>query len=294
MEQTEGQVKVKQTKYIHDVLQRFGMENCNPAKTPLPQGAHFLKQDCPTTPDPKVVNEYRSMIGSINYLAVATRPDLALAVSLASQVMESPASMHVLWVKHILKYLKGTTDLGITYTQQANQPTLQGYSHGIKRLEQLPLSILQGYSDSDWAGCRETRRSHSGYVFQLNGGPVSWYSKKQECVAGSSTEAEYIALYHAGQEAVFLRDIVRDMNAAQPNPTVILEDNTSCIQLSKNFIMHNKTKHIDVKYHRLRELVNNQTIHVQQVSTQDQLADFFTKIHGPTKFLAFRRSIMGA
>ena len=119
-------------------------------------------------------------------------------------------------------------ELGITYSKRGPPNKLSGHCHGIKRLEQLPLNVLQGYSDSDWAGCPDTRRSHSGYVFHLNGGPISWMSKKQDCVAASSTEAEYIALFHAGQESVFIRDILQEMGAEQVGPAELFEDNNSC------------------------------------------------------------------
>ena len=288
--QTPDMITVKQTKYIQEMLSRYNLDNSNQKPTPLPLGATFYKEDCPAVPDKQRTEEYRSMVGTLNYLVVATRPDLNLAVSLASQVLINPASQHMEWVKHIFKYLKGTTDLGITYVRRG--PGRISADAAPER--HVAPNELLGYSDSDWGGCKSTGRSRSGSLHMLNGGPVAWFSKKQDCVSVSSTEAEYVALCLSSLETVYLRDILADMCMAQNQPTVMYEDNTGCLQLTKDHVLHGKTKHIAIRYHKTRELVTDGVVSIKQCSTLDQLADFFTKIHGTQKFLQLRRRIMGA
>ena len=150
------------------------------------------------------------------------------------------------------------------------------------------------HADSDWAGCPMTYRSTTGWVFFLAGGPVSWLSKKQSCVALSSTEAEYVALCSAGCESIFLRGVLEELQAPQSASTELFEDNYGCVQLTKDFVHHTRTKHIHIKYHKIKELVADATVRVVQVPTRWQLADFFTKIHGPTMFLRLRRLILGS
>jgi hypothetical protein len=233
------------------------------------------------------VTLYRQIIGSLNWLACSTRPDISLAVSLASQVLENPAAQHVSWANHILRYLKGTPDLGLRYSTAAN--TLEGHCNGTMKGD-----LLEGFSDSDWAGCPETRKSHSGCVFMLNDGPVSWLSKKQTCVSRSSTEAELVALDHAAAEAVFLREVIDYMGVPQKEPTPLHEDNSGCVHLAEHEASFRKTKHMHVKYFYVRELVEEKTVRIVQCGTDDQLADIFTKILGPSKFLMFRQRLMGA
>ena len=155
--------------------------------------------------------------------------------------------------KRVLRYIKGTINYGLVFDGRSTR------------------CFLIGYSDADWANDVDTRRSTSGYVFQINGLTVSWSSKRQSCVTRSSTEAEYVALSHATQEAVWLRRLLNDIGEKQDQPSVMNEDNQGAIELSKNPRFHNRTKHIDVAYHFIREKVNDKSINVKYCRTDQML-----------------------
>jgi hypothetical protein len=193
----EHTISIKQTKYILDVLRRFGMSNCKPAKLPMDPGVKLSKAMSPTTPDEIAEANrfpYREIVGSLMYLMITSRPDISFAVGQLAMYMNCHGSQHHAAAQHVLRYLKGTTDVGLTYG-----------------LDQGTLS-LSGYSDADWGAHLDTRRSTTGYVFYLAGGPISWKSKLQPTVALSSTEAEYMALTAAAQEAMCLRGLAKDFS----------------------------------------------------------------------------------
>jgi hypothetical protein len=190
-----------------------------------------------------------------------TRPDIAYAVQALSRHLQSTAPEHRVAADRVLRYLKGTRSLGIKFN---------GRSSGRS-------TNLLGYCDSDWAGDFDTRRSTGGYVYLINGGPVSWSSKLQPTVALSSTEAEYIAACDAVQEAICLRRLLEDVGYKQREPTVIREDNQGCIALSKNPVIQRRSKHIDIKYHFTRERVESGDVTLEYVVTESQLADLLTK-----------------
>ena len=152
--------------------------------------------------------------------------------------------------------------------------------------------VLEGYCDSDYAGDLDDRKSTSGYVFLLKGGAISWNSSKQETVALSTTEAEYVAAAHAVKEAIWLRTLLEELGFKQNQPTKIYEDNSGCIAISKNPEKHKRTKHIDIKYHFLREQVNKNQVKLEYVNTTEQAADALTKPLPKEKF-EFCRTMMG-
>lgn len=192
------------------------------------------------------------------YLAVVTRPDLAYTVATLSKFLDSPTDEHWNAGKRVLRYLAGTTDVGIMY--------------GCDRSTELIA-----YSNADWANCVNTRRSTSGVVLLLNSGPVTWFSRKQGVVATSTTNAEYVAAHDAGKEIVWARRLLKEIGCSQDRSTTLYCDNAAAEKLIANPIFHRKTKHIDVKFHYTRKLVENGTINVKHVSSNRQLADIFTK-----------------
>ena len=173
---------------------------------------------------------YQSIVGSLLYAAIATRPDIAQAVGVVSKFCANPTQSHFTAAKRILRYLKGTVSLGLSYKKCAD-------------------GILTGYSDADWAGDVDDRHSTSGNVFSLARGAVSWLSKKQATVALSTAEAEYVALSTATQEAIWLRRLLTDVGEPLEEPIVIHEDNQGAIAMAKNPVGHARTKHIDIRYH---------------------------------------------
>ena len=248
---------ISQTNYVEKVLRKFGMENCKPIATPLELGRKF--QQLSQGDEPFNVQTYQQAIGCLTYMSTATRPDIAAAVGVLSQYMSRPSKDHWIGVKRVLRYLKGTLMYGLKFSAHEEEPE------------------LFGYSDADWAGDVDTRRSTSGYVFQIGSSTVSWSSKKQTTVAKSSTEAEYVALSSATQEAVWLRSLMRDFGRQMDAPTTIYEDNQGAIELAKNAKYHNRTKHIDICHHFVRERVVSNEIQVIYCPTGDMIADIMTK-----------------
>ena len=261
---------ISQPQYIENILIRFGMQNCRPVTTPAEPGMKYSKfSDGDTMFD---INTYQKAIGSLTYAAICTRPDISAAVGALSQYMASPTETHWTGVKRILRYLRGTTNYGLMYDGNGSND-------------------LQGFSDADWAGDMDTRRSTSGYVFQLGNSTVSWCSRKQATVAKSSTEAEYVALSTATQEGIWLRRLLSGLKVDTRNATVIYEDNQGAIDLSKNPKHHDRTKHIDVCHHFVRERVASKEISVIYCPTNDMTADVMTKGLTTVKYQKFRQML---
>ena len=252
----KNQIFLNQTTYIKAMLERLGMAECAPLKIPLAVGAKL--PPCSTEQKP-YLQYFQSAVGSLMYLMVATRPDLAYAVGAVSQFMASPDDEHLAAVKRVLRYVRGTMDYKLV---------LGAGKQG---------THLIGYSDADWAANDINRRSISGYCFMLGAGAVSWKSKKQTSVALSSTEAEYMALTQATKEAIWTKQFLTELGLFSNKPIVIRADNQSCISLARNPEFHTRTKHIDIQYHFIREKVENETIHLEYCSTKQMVADVLTK-----------------
>ena len=211
---------------------------------------------------------YRQLIGSLMYL-VNTRPDICFAVSTLSQFMVEPRHEHWIAAKHVLRYLKGTVEYGLRYTAEG----------GLK---------LQGYTDSDWAGSAVDRKSTSGCCFNIGSAVISWMCRKQTSVALSTAEAEYIAASTASREAVWLQKLLADIFDSELEPTVIHCDNQSCIKLSENPVFHDRSKHIEIKYHFIRDVVQRGAVKLQYIRTDEQITDILTKPLSRLKFVYFR------
>ena len=255
-------VKMCQSLFIEKVLQKFRMSDCKPRSTPCEMSSNKTSEGSDTEPADGTM--YRSLVGSLIYIMVATRPDLSYVVTKLSQHMSNPTMMDFVMAKHVVRYLKGTMDHGIVFTKSAE-----------------PLK-LTGFCDSDWGGSND-RRSISGYCFGLtdNNPIISWKSKKQQTVALSSCEAEYVAICAAVQEGKFLVQLLKDMIPKfDPDETVrfdLMCDNQGAIALAKNPVKHQRSKHIDIKYHFIRNEVQNGKLSLMYVPTADNIADVFTK-----------------
>ncbi|XP_060201925.1 uncharacterized mitochondrial protein AtMg00810-like [Lycium barbarum] len=233
--QSDDGIFISQKKYIGEILDRFQMRDCNPVNTPTELGLKLHKD-----PTGKKVDStlYKQVVGSLMYLT-ATRPDIMYSVSLNSRYMENPTEMHLSAAKRILRYLQGTRDFGIFYKKNEK-------------------SKLLGYTDSNYAGDQDDRKSTTGYASMFGSGAISWSAKKQPIVTLSSTKAEFVAA-------------------------------TASIQLSKNPVLHGRSKHIDVKFYFLRDLSNNETIELIYCKSEDQVADIFTKALKMESFMKLRR-----
>lgn len=252
---------ISQKNYVESVLNRFGMTNCKTVSTPLECGTTFHKRTEEEEEFDK--NLYQQAVGCLTYISMVTRPDISAAVSILSSYMSDPSKEHWIGVKRILRYLKGTVNFGLKFTMSENDDENE--------------NELFGYSDANWAGDVDTRRSTSGYVFKVANCTVSWCSKKQASVTKSTTEAEYIALSQATQEAIWMRRLLTDIGCKSEEPTTMYEDNQGAIEISKNPRFHNRTKHIDITFHFIREKISSNEVKVVYCSTNSMLADIMTK-----------------
>lgn len=261
-------VFIYQKKYALEVLQRFGMDKSNYVHNPIVPGCKLVKDENGVKVDKTY---FKQIVGSLMYLT-ATRPDMMYVVSLISRYMENPTELHLQVAKRVLRYLKGTTEFGIFYKNGGDDE-------------------LVAYTDSDYAGDLEDRKSTSGYVFLLSSGAISWSSKKQPIVSLSTTEAEFIAAASCACQGVWLKRVLGMLGENQSKPTIIRCDSSSAIKLSKNPVMHGRSKHIDVRYHFLRELTKAGTVELVHCNTQEQLADVMTKPLKLDVFLKLRRKL---
>jgi transposase InsO family protein len=256
-------ISLSSTPKIDELIEEYGQTDAHPADTPMVAGLQLRRPDKATLTSPEIVEwaertPYRKLVGSLMYLAVATRPDISYAVSRLSTFLDCYSPEHWAAAIRVLRYLKGT---------RAHVLVLGGKNS-------LNLS---GYSDSDYANCLDTSRSVGGYCFTLGSGMVSWTSRKQKTVADSSCYAEYIALHEASHEIVFLRQLLEGLHFLPSGATQLLCDNDAASRLSEDHVWHSHTKHVRVKYHYIRELVNAGDVSVERVGTKDNTADILTK-----------------
>ena len=213
------QLFLSQSDYIGRVLERFNMHSAKSASTPLPINTRLSRRDCPTSgPEGEIMKSvpYAPAVGSLMYAMVATRPDIAHAVGVVSRFMHNPGRSHWNAVKHVFRYLAGTQDLGILFGPNDN-------------------SGVVGYTDSDFAGCVDSRKSTTGYCFKFGNGVISWKSKLQECTATSTTEAEYVAASDAAKEALWLGRMACVFRQAGIDSTpIVYSDSQGAVALSKN------------------------------------------------------------
>jgi transposase InsO family protein len=251
-------MQVHQEKFTHDLLVRYQMENCKAVGTPLENKTKLHKRDSNTEAQGNI-KRYQSIIGSLLYLVRGTRSDIAYAVTKLSQYSSDPSTIHEQALKRVLRYIRGTSNYCLEYKA----------SNG--------SNILQAFTDSDWGGDVDSRRSMSGYVFLFGGGAVNWSSKTQATVALSSVEAEYAATTHAAKEAIWLSRLLREAGHNLSLPITIFSDSQGSIALAKNPEFHARTKHIEIKHHFIRERVQDGIIRLEYIPTNDMLADQLTK-----------------
>ena len=270
------EIFLHQQNYIKKVIARFNMETATPVSIPMDPHVRLSKgmdgqeqvrddQDFP----------FSEAIGSLMYLCVNTRPDIAFSVAKLSQFLSKPHVLHWKAVQKLLKYLKGTTNLGIRYSCQGENK-----------------DILTGFSDADYAGCIDSRCSTTGYVFFLNGGPITWQSRKQKSVSLSSCEAELQASCQATKELIWLRKLLNSLDVAQEDGTALLVDNQSTIKLIMNPVLHQRSKHINIQYKFISQQQQLGNVSVKFVPSHDQMADILTKALSHDTFKRLRGLLM--
>ena len=250
-----GRLGLSQELYIDKLILKYNLSEANSVSTPSDPNVTLMKDDGIS----KSVNQslYQSLIGSLLYAALGTRPDIHFAVSAVAKYSSKPNQSHLTAALRILRYLKKTKHLILWYEQNDDK--------------------VVGFSDADYARDVDDRHSTSGYVFILGSGAISWYSGKQRGVTTSTAQAEYVALSHTTKEAVFLRQLLSELEGTDYGPVSVQEDNQAAIAIAKNPVFYSKTKHIDISYHYTREAIVDRQIVLQYCNTDDMIADILTK-----------------
>ncbi|GJV75037.1 zinc finger, CCHC-type containing protein [Tanacetum coccineum] len=266
--QTNGDISIKQSAYASKILKEAGMIDCNETLIPMDPGTRLTK-----ITEGTMVNstEYRSLIGCLRYL-LHTRPDLSYSVGLLSRFMQEPREQHMKAIRQVLRYVKGTKDHGITYKHNGGNK-------------------IHGYSDSSYGVNTQEGKGTTGIIFYYGESPISWSTQKQATVALSSCESEFIAATAAATQALWLKRLLSKLTHTQEEKITIQVDNKSAIALMKNPVFHGRSKHIDTKYHFIRECVEREDIQVEFVSGEYQKADILTKALPKIKFLTMRQLI---
>ena len=271
-------VGLDQKQYLEDLLRRLNMQDSATAPTPIVSRLSADNAGAPLSSEDHA--NYRMAVGSLLYLACWTRPDISFAVSELSRFVSAPAEAHMKAVKHLVRYLRGTMDLGLLYSKTAGGAG--------------PPNVLTAYVDADWAGDPDSRRSTTGYVLLLNGAAISWKSKRQTVIALSSAEAEFMAASSLVQEVIYIRRLLERLGFPQSEPTPIGEDNRTCVAWAEGAVGgSDRAKHIDLRVHFVHEAVQANVLSLQVVRSADNLADLFTKPLAQPVFVSLRRRLMG-
>lgn len=270
VEQGEAYIELKQSGYAKKVLEKAGLSDCNACKYPMDPKEQISKDEGGKAVDSTM---FKSMVGGLRYL-VNTRPDIAYSVGIVSRFMERPTVLHLNAVKRILRYVKGTIHYGLVYTSNSGN------------------NLITGFSDSDMGGLIDDRKSTGGMAYYLNESLISWVSQKQRCVALSSCEAEFMAATAAACQGIWLHNVLSQITATKIGPVVLYIDNKSAIDLAKNPVFHGRSKHIDIRFHFIRECVERGEVIVKHIRTDMQRADCLTKALATVKFEQMR-SLLG-
>jgi hypothetical protein len=257
---TAGTISANQAVYIDAAVNHFGLQDSRPVSSPLVPGLRIGKEYCPK--DASEIARmrkvpYRELVGLLLYIASRTRPDISYAVSILGQVAHNPGRIHWEAAKRVVRYLKGTHNWCMTWG----------------RLK----TGLVGYTDAGYGSEDLGWRSMSGYAFVIDGGAISWSAKKQEVIALSTAESEYIAMTHAAKELMWIRTFLSEILRPMDRPVTLQADNNAAICLAKNDVYHPRTKHIALRYHYIREVVGNREAILKWVPSELNSADIFTK-----------------
>ncbi|KAJ9539063.1 hypothetical protein OSB04_031796 [Centaurea solstitialis] len=257
-------IGLSQSTYIDKILKRFRMEESKKGFIPMQHGIVLSKAQCPVSSedqDKMKLIPYASAIGSIMYAMLCTRPDVAYSISVTSRYQQNPGEAHWVAVKNILKYMRRTKEMFLVFGGSEDE-----------------ISVT-GYTDASFQTDKDDFRSQSGYVFTLNGGAISWKSSKQDTIADSTTEAEYIAASDAAKEAVWLRSFITDLRvvASISRPIDIYCDNSRAVAQAKEPREHHKSRHVLRKYHLIREIIGRGDVRICKIPTDENVADPLTK-----------------
>ncbi|KAK2435686.1 hypothetical protein QL285_020729 [Trifolium repens] len=269
-DRSQGVLGLSQKAYINKILERFRMDKCSASPVPIQKGDKFSLMQCPKNELERKQMEsipYASVVGSLMYAQTCTRPDISFAVGMLGRYQSNPGMEHWKAAKKVLRYLQGTKDHMLTY----------------RRSDQLEVI---GYSDSDFAGCVDTRKSTFGYVYLLAGGSISWKSAKQSVIAASTMEAEFVACFEATVHANWLRNFILGLGLVDSiaKPLKIYCDNSAAVFFSKNDKYSKGAKHMELKYFSVKEEVQKHRVSIEHISTNLMIADPLTKGLPPKVF----------
>ncbi|CAI7743618.1 unnamed protein product [Closterium sp. NIES-54] len=253
-------------------MERYGVTGGRTVMTPFPAGFKLKKAaEEDDVLEDEQRNEYHSLIGSVMYAAVHTRPDASFGVGQLARVVQRPTEEQLEVAKRLVRYLRSTASAGVQFSAggQLKQIGADGVTPGT-----LKLSC---FTDATWASEDEDQSSVGGFVCMVGGGPVSWRSKKQSEIAQSSREADYMAMYHAIKEIVLLRKLMEDMGAKQEGPTPLFSYSEAAIGMANNPILNGLNKHMKIKWHWVRQMVKEGIVELHHVKASKQTADFLTK-----------------
>ena len=266
----DGGLLLSQSKYACELLLKAGLRDCKSMATPL-SASEKLSMYSGDPLDDDMSKRYRSIVGGLQYLTL-TRPDIAFAVNKVCQYLHCPTSEHYSAVKRILRYISGTIDIGLKIVASKSQG-------------------ISAFSDADWAGCSDDRKSTGGFAIFLGATLISWQAKKQATVSRSSTEAEYKALANATAEVIWVQSLLDELGVVQSRPPILWCDNIGATYLTTNPVFHARTKHIEVDYHFVCERVGQKLLDVRIIFTNDQVADGFTKAQTLRQLQEFRHNL---
>ena len=273
----KGTLEISQTQFIRNVVERFGITKTSPIPASPSLDLRHVSDE-----DPAVDARHREMVGSLMWIANQTRPDIANAERAVATFSHDPKEVHVKAARKIIEYLSATAHLGLTFRKDS-------------KLEEVQLDYdLETYVDADYAHKADDKRSVSGVAVCCGGTLVSWFSRTQECVTLSTTEAGYVAMADGVKEALYVRGVLVFLMPSLGSPSIgVFEDNKGAIDLAKNPLSSSNSKHIDVRYHFLRELVGTGDLSVKYLRTDDPHADILTKAIGKESFDKHRNFLLG-
>ena len=270
-------ITLDQELYVTTALERFGFRECKTAASPAAQNHGAQEDDRDGGGKPADVRLYQEKVGTLLYAAISTRPDISHAVQKLTQQMQAPKARHMTACDRVFRYLAGTKTWGLLFGRREGNPT---------------GATASAYADADWAGDKTDRKSITGWIAKVNGDPVSWTSKKQSVVSLSTCEAELYAESAAVQELMWLRGLLKELGLPSSAPSVLYGDNQSTVKVSENGIRSERTKHVDIKYHFVTDVLEWGEVKLQWIPTHKQQADILTKALAAPQHAVLRETIM--
>ena len=256
MKKHDDGLHLSQEKCATDLVKKAGLQGCKPSPTPLSTSEKLsLTEGTPLSKEDNT--KYRSLVGALQYLTL-TRPDISFAVNKVCQFFHAPTTVHWTAAKRIVRYVKNTLSIGLNFSKS-------------------PSTLVSAFSDSDWAGSLDDRRSTGGFAVFFGPNLISWSARKQATVSRSSTEAEYKALANATAEIIWVQSILKELGVRNTQAPCLWCDNLGATYLSANPMFHARTEHIEIDFHFVRERVANKQLDIRFVHSRDEVADGFTK-----------------